>query len=570
MKNILKLLSLALMILIGACTEDTNLTPTQEENVPGIVQTENGEYIVDAVVTALRGAVVISHDTTDDFGAFSLKGIPAGYEDVDVSISHPILGMQKLVLKSFKDKIKSSGKWDVKWSDNDSCCGVLNVTVRNKTTNDLMSGVHVKIGRGNNSIKAKSTLSDGLASFDHLCPGEYWIRVYKEGFKVIEDDILIVNCEPINITTLLEAKEQNPADSCCNGIMAFVLKDSTTNNPLKNVRVKLWKDGKILNDVKTSENGMYVFTGLCPGNYGVSYFPNDKGFEFNFTMECNDTLEIVKKYAMPTDEDCCSSKVIVHVKNSNTQGNLDGAKVRLWKNGTMITYKMSENGKVTFENICEGNYAIDILKEGFKGVEFAFEIGCPETKEFEKFLSPTDSCCNGKIKVIVRDSVSRQGLANLQLKLMQNETVKKEGKTNADGFYYFENVCEGSYKVMVKMPNNSYKEQIVQVPCNETKVLEFEYKTTETEPCTNATLKLRIKDIVNSLLLDSAEVKIRLNGNLVTTVYSNVEGWAIAQGLMAPATYSILISKQGYKSKEISIQFKECKIIQETIILEEE
>ncbi len=568
MKRIILLsISMVLMLSLFSCDDDTTLTPKNEINIQGkITSPIDNSNIVDAVVSALRGEVVISRDTSDTDGSFTLTSIPENFSNISLKIEHQAFGTKTMKLS---DGMKNERLFLE--FDNDSCCGEVNILVKDSETNNVIENAQVKIALSRSGFKSKMTNSSGIANFKELCEGNYWLRVFKDGYKVVEEDFEITNCDPKNITIMLERKELIPKDSCCDGLFKLFIKDSTTNNALENIRVKLWAGGKIVADQKTNADGYVLFKDLCEGSYGVSYFVGNKTYEFSITLGCNDSLNITKYVA--NQAPCCDSKFILYLKDKETQNAISGAKVRLFLVRDMISEQFSSaNGYVGFGNLCEGKYEVIVYRDGYKDFSFFFNVSCADTLEWVKQLErkevAKDSCCDGKIKVWVRDS-SNKAMANVQAKLMKGEKLIASQKTNNDGYLYFEKVCEDEYKVLVYFADGSVQYQFVNLGCDEFKVLEFTAPkgNDDNKDCHTAVLKLRIKDKDQAILIDSAEVKMEIEGRIAYSTTSNIEGWAIIENITAPRKYKVTISKQGYETFEFWADYKECKLLQETILL---
>lgn len=105
-----------------------------------------------------------------------------------------------------------------------------------------------------------------------------------------------------------------------------------------------------------------------------------------------------------------------------------------------------------------------------------------------------------------------------------------------------------------------------ELDCNQTR--EFEkYLVRKSDTCCTARLKLRIVDDSTGAYIQGARVLVRYNGSNIADPVSNAEGWAVADGLCAPRTYSIRVSAEGYQVREFTITFQECNTIMETVRL---
>ena len=99
-------------------------------------------------------------------------------------------------------------------------------------------------------------------------------------------------------------------------------------------------------------------------------------------------------------------------------------------------------------------------------------------------------------------------------------------------------------------------------------VIKFlERKESSPDTCYTAALKLIIRDRETERPINDALVKIYHNKRVIYEVYSNVDGIFFKDGLMAPATYTILVTREGYRAEDARFTYEKCIKIQETIWL---
>ncbi|MDA3843337.1 MAG: hypothetical protein PF588_03080, partial [Candidatus Kapabacteria bacterium] len=213
-----------------------------------------------------------------------------------------------------------------------------------------------------------------------------------------------------------------------------------------------------------------VFENLCPGKYNLNIIMEHyKGPEFSVELDCNGVKEIHKDLIAEGDKDsCCDGKIHIRVKDEDTKEALNGAKVTIWKDGKNIGEKIVVDGFVLFENLCEGKYGFDILKEGYKHIEFVIELGCNENKDPIKYLANEknqDSCCNGKIYVIPRDAETEELLKGAQVNIFK-DGAKIGSKIVEEGYVVFENLCPGKYNLNIIMEHYKGPEFSVELECN--------------------------------------------------------------------------------------------------------
>ncbi|MCO5251209.1 MAG: hypothetical protein M9949_07280 [Candidatus Kapabacteria bacterium] len=265
----------------------------------------------------------------------------------------------------------------------EDCCGVLKLTVIDKTTNTPIANAEVKITRADNKFyDIKKSGNDGSVEFTKLCMSKYWVRVAAENYKVVEDYVYIENCDKaVEKTIKLESKNNT---ECCDNTINFIVKDAD-GNPLSGVKIKLIKDNTVKKTLETQNGTASTGKIMCKGSYKVVMMKEGyQTIEFQTSVNCNEDITIDKKLE---GGKCCDAQIKIAVKDADSEESLNGAKVRLWKDGKVEREGTVENGYVWFKELCEGKYGVDIMYEGYNGMEFQYEISCKNDNYLVKKLS---------------------------------------------------------------------------------------------------------------------------------------------------------------------------------------
>jgi hypothetical protein len=566
------LFMLLLSMSFFACQQANDPTPdTNTEAVSGVLQDEQGHSLPEAIIEGINAqSVVLAADTADEDGKFSLL-LPVDLTGVKLRVSRADL---KPMLIDVAPLVQTAGGREsimLNGEHDEECCGKISIFVSGE--NAGVNNAQVKLTKGGSVLSKAHTNDHGLLTFAHLCDGDYGLRIAKDGYKVKEITIGVgADCDSVYQAIALESDGSPTEDTCCGSTFDFVVKNSS-GEILDGVQIKLRKgDGDYI--YKNTANGAANFTELCEGIYAVRIAKDGYAvMEFSIEVGCNTEGELTKTLQSLGGggaDSCCKGQVTIHAKNADGEF-IESAKVKLWKGGSMIKQETMHSG-VTFNGLCEGNYSISIHAEGYAGKEFSFELGCSDTLEaFVKTLESNNSgeCCDGVFYLIVNKDGTDLKVANATVKLMQGGQIVKTGTTNSDGLVKLEGICEGTYGVYIMREGYTTKSfDGVEFGCSDT--LELHKSLVASgggEDCCTATLKLRIKDQTNLTYLAGATVKIYKGNDLVATVESGAEGWAMKEGLCGNTTYHVVIEKDGYTSKEINVTYTECKILQETIMM---
>ncbi len=669
----LRLLALLACVaaVMYACNEDAPVAVTDPVSLTGVVLDGEGHAVPGAVLEVhnVKPSIqsVIAYDTTDDYGNFSLGDLPNGGSGLYVRVSHPYY---QSFVGGFGDVMSGALDGQVKLllHNSDSCCGTLALTVIDSANSGALQGVEVKLRTGGARIAVGTTDALGRIVFHHVCAGQYNFRLAKQGFRVVEEDVAIENCDSVGFNIVMRTLGHDGNDSCCNGVATVIIRDSLTNAQLGGSTVKLRKNGALLTTLTTNNDGFVRFTGLCPGQYSLLIQRDGYGArEVNFTAECNDSLEIARKLlAIQNNEDsCCHGVIRVVVRDSSTNAIVVGAKVKIWKGNVLKAQETTGQNGAVIGGLCEGSYGVNISRDGYAPVEFDVRLACNDTIDIVKYIlaksGGQDTCCNNRIKILVRDTLTNQAIPNATVKLWKNGALVKTLTANNDGYVVFEELCQGTYGISITRDTYKGRELQVQVSCNSNEIRTVllvsehsnndscchgvirmavrdsttnailgstsmklwkgnQHVATETangdgvvffrnlcagryvvnisrdgyngrevvvelgcndtslttqrilaknipDSCQTAKLKVRVKDstVADGGWLAGAAVVIRRNGVVVAQGTTNADGWYMGEGLLAPAEYSVTVSKDGYESKTVTFVFNECKTIQETL-----
>ncbi|MBI5326184.1 MAG: hypothetical protein HZB41_13095 [Ignavibacteriae bacterium] len=557
-------------VFILACTKDNNTNPNDTNVIAGVIKDEQDNGVPNAIVEAINNGAAIqdllSSDTTDEDGKFQLNNMPDDISKIDLKISHEDFKTMQAKASGF---VGNHDRKDVpiRLLHDDSCCGQVTIRTFKHLDSSSLGGVEVRLNRGDKLIRKAYTNDQGILVFEHVCPGNYWLRLAKEGFKVIEKEFELNDCDTLDFSYFLLGHDEN--DSCCNGVINLTVLDSATQQPVNEATVRLWKGDHKLSEYKTNDVGMVKFRGICEGDYRLilnKYKYYEQVFELH--MDCDDTLDL-PRYLKPTDDSCCHGILKIYPTDKSDGQPLNGALVKLWKEGQVMAEKKSENGVAEFTVLCEGAYGLDIFFEGYQHIEFAAEIGCNETKEITKQMqskASLDSCCRGVIEITVIDSAMNTPLPQVIVRLWKGDQKISEYKTNEDGKVIFREICEAEYGVSIHKEGWLTPEFSFKMNCNDT--MRFERKMVpHTEPC-QSQIKIYVKDKKNEQPLNGATVKMWKGDDFKGQ--KTVENGFVLFNELCAGRYVFDITKDGYSHNEFVVEISGNEIKEFTKFLESE
>lgn len=339
-------------------------------------------------------------------------------------------------------------------------CGKVFFQLKDKNTEQFINEATISTYVQDAKIK-KYTNKYGIAVFDNLPFGVYIFNITRPGYEPITDTVTVSNCDTVRVYNQLKSYTD---DTCCNNRLKITIKKEGTDIPVKGATIKIYSKDKLLKEKVTGEDGKVVFEELCSGNYGVLVsYPQNKPFDFGVSFGCGENKEFTK-YISFSNDTCCNSQVKIKVRNQEGQ-NVQNATVRLWSKDKIIAQTLTnEEGWAVFDSVCVGNYAISIITDRYKGLEFAFEIGCNVTKTFEKTLVKKELCDNSKLQIKVFEDDTDIPISYAKIKIYSLGKVVYEGTANANGELLIKNlIAPANYKVFVSKDGYKPEDPMVEM-----------------------------------------------------------------------------------------------------------
>lgn len=540
------------LIIAWACKEDVIAPDNETYEISGQLLDEEDFPISGAILQVFSEDGIqslITKDTTDDNGYFTLKNLPENNDNLEVRIEHEFYQPASLMLK---EMIKSQDKKNIKikMQHDTDCTGKLYIKIKDTNENPI-NDAELRLNKKEKTLKKSHSNENGEVYFKNICPGEYWLRIYKYGFKVIEHEFSIEKGDSLNLNfTLVE----NEKDTCCQGIIYLTIKDSTSNEPVSNVKVRLWKGKEKIKDGYTDKDGKISFEDICEGNYQISFFKDGYNeVEFNFEMGCNDTLEF-NKFITKKDDSCCKGVIYLVIQDSTNNQGIENVNVNLWKDGKLLKEeKTNAAGLVKFTDLCEGKYSFAIKKEGYKSFEFFIKLGCNDTLEINKKMlkMQQDSCCDGKIILFVKDSTNNESINGAKVNLWRSGKLYSSKKTE-NGKVIFEKLCEGKYGIDIQHEKYKNIEFEIELACNQIiEITKNLIPVQQKDSCCNGVIKVAVFDKESKRTIKGAKVKLWFGGNLIYQETFNEEPLIINE--LCQGKYQFTFIAEGYKSAEESI-----------------
>lgn len=528
------------------------------DGVLAIVVREQGsnEVLPNTTVKLWRDGDLIETLTTNENGVAVFDGLCSGAYGVDL-IREGYQTTEFLTEVGCDQTTEISKSLEKKEGEEECCDGVLYIIVKDDESNEPIRDVKVRLWREEKVVETVETNGDGVAIIDGLCEGNYFVDLIREGYEAQEFPFEIGCDKTIEISKTLVEKEGS--GECCNGRLALVVRDEITEQPVANAVVKLWRDGKVIAENTTNEDGVAVFEELCEGGYGVDLIR--EGYEpreFEIELDCNQNLETTRGMQPKEANECCDGRLLIAVHDEHTEEPVAGALVKLRRNGDVIAEaETNGDGIAVFEELCQNGYGVVILREGYQAREFEIEIGCNQNVETTRGLLPDEECCNGIVRVVVRDSETEEPLANAKVNLWRGGKFIEDLRTNGDGVVVFDGICRGNHAIEILREGYKRQEFGFEQGCNQEQTLE-RLMESETESCCTARLQVNVHDEETSTSISGWVTVYDSENNVVVEGSAQPGTGFVTEELCAPAEYRVVVTAENHNAEDFTVIYEAC------------
>jgi hypothetical protein len=499
----------------------------------------------------LTGAIVKLRKNGTELSRLSVGNEPVVFRELCKGTYSMLISKDGFTTMEFAVEMDCSDTVEVKkeLSAIECCNGVINIKVQDSTGAAIREAT-INLFKGSTKVGTVYTNAEGRVTMTGICQGDYSFSIIRTNYKSIEFSQTMGCDDTVNIEKTLY---YNGADTCCKGIIKVYPKDASTKAALNGATVKMFIGDKLIK-TETVVEGSAIFKELCSGKYSFIIIKEGyKSTDFSIELPCNQTKEFEKLMNRTETDSCCNGVAKIFVRNSGGE-RLYNALVKLWKGGTLLgEYRTNNDGYVIFTRLCPGTYGVSMGRDGYKGQEFNFTIGCNDTVTYEKNLvaSETDSCCNGVVKIIVKDAQGNR-LTPATVRLWKNGTKLSQYTTNNDGAVVFTRLCEGTYGIDISKDGYTGMEFSFTLDCNDTVVYEKTINAVERDSCCNGVVKFIFKNEGGEALANTG-VKVTKSGTIVRSGPAGLDG-TITFRELCRGIYAIRVARDGYKVQEFNIE----------------
>lgn len=331
-----------------------------------------------------------------------------------------------------------------------------------------------------------STDSEGIAVFENLRMGKYYIKEIKAPIGyILDEELKEVELKKGADTKHITYEFKNEK---IKGNIEFNKKDEQ-NNPLEGAEFSIYneadknvEDAVAVKRASSDINGLVKFEDIPYGKYiiketiaPVGYEPSEKLLE----------VEIKENGERVTLEEVVNERIIGDIeiiKKSESGETLKDAEFELRNNNNenkVYTGITDKNGSIVFKDIDHGTYTLKETKppKGHILNKKTYEVEISKYNQKPIRITVVNQKIKGKLEILKVDSRTNRPLGNARFTLYDRNMQKVvETSTDGDGKAIFENLVYGKYFYEeTKAPSGYYRNETVyelNVPENEGEILE--------------------------------------------------------------------------------------------------
>ena len=403
----------------------------------------------------------------------------------------------------------------------------IRIIKQDKDTKVPLQGWKFDVYYNDAKLTSVTTDENGEAMVENLQPGTY--RVVE-----VDGDKEHYNLDaPEQTVELIKDQAEIPTLIFQNTIkkhFGIYKIDEETHKPIQGVTFEIWKDGKLLGNYTTDENGRIWLPYAEPGTYQAKEVVTDPRYIINektFTIENNS--EYPTFFTIPNTR---KKDIIVKKIDLDTGKPMQGVVFEGFKDGKSIgMFTTGPDGTFTIDYAEPGTYKF-VERHTLAGYELSTVVLEGEHTTDRDLVLTLDNVEQKSFIVKKIDSETKEPLAGVQFKIWRDGVLLGDYTTDENGRIEIKNAPAGTYKVQeVK----TLKEYILN-----DEVLEIEHTTVkDTELTVENTKKpgLFIQKIdaeTRKPLKDAVFKLTKANGDVVKEdIITGEDGTAFIEGLEA-------------------------------------
>ena len=264
------------------------------------------------------------------------------------------------------------------------------------------------------------------------------------------------------------------------------------------------------------------------------------------------------------------SGVVRDASSGNPMADVDVVAYRQGASSEVSRSTSDANGLFTLHGIPRVAIDIEASKNGYsmqrvENIDPSDFIDADNAAIHVRMVPDSAACCDGILTLAVRDAYS-QPLHNVKVQLTLNGKSIEIIHTAANGLAIIDHLCPGSYALRLSAPGLKVEEVVFAIN-EQCDPVALTVAMDSVELCCTATFTLHVKN-QSGAKLSGATVQLLYAGAILATDTTDSNGRVYFDELCTGA-YTVLVSKQGFESRELHFTIGElCKPVEKVLVLE--
>jgi 5-hydroxyisourate hydrolase-like protein (transthyretin family) len=368
---------------------------------------------------------------------------------------------------------------------------------------------------------------------------------FTKSYKLLMVFILI-----IIVTVISCEKQPNEPNNNENTITGVIVDEQGTGIAFAVISVynpSIPANNDIVRDT-TDEEGVFLLSKLPADDSQLNVKIQHQDFKIFEEKLSSFKLKITSPIIL-CHEDTCKGVINFGTFKLSDSSKLSDVVIKIYRSGTLIKKGNTYDGKLTFTNVCPGDYIIQYNKQNYSASNDSISINSSDTVYIHKYfeqLEP-DSCCNGKIVISIKDSAANSALSGVKTYLSDANGHVNYTYSDSLGIATLTGICPGDYKVNFYKSGYNSQSLTFNMNCNDSAGANVILAATpKADSCCNGALKVFLIDkITGKSPANKVSVNLLQNGKVLQTQSSNVYAFF---SKLCEGSYQIHITSSYYET----------------------
>lgn len=422
-----------------------------------------------------------------------------------------------------------------------NCVQILNLSVTNSISNEILEGVTYTILENNNVIE--TGVYSNTKSINLNCNSNYVIEFEKAFFftKTLNISTDSTFDKSFNQTIGLEPIP-------CQQTYTINIVNEKTNELIPNSTLTLLKNNEKISE-KVTATGNTSFKLDCDSDYTI--LAENQQFELNsLNVSTNSNFNGTQQITIALKEIPCNQNVSFIVLDQNTKQRLNNGTITIFsQNETLKTAEHILNGEIKLELPCKTQYTLKVESFGYETQFIEFATTLKAGANLTEYIAIKPIVCSQEFEGLIVSEKTLEPVDLVTVNLLKNGLIK-ETVIAANGAFTFNLDCESNYTISTE----KFNYQPIKYSFSTNNKLNIQNKKTFklTEIACTQQIVGDVRSSQTGKLITNATIAFYVNDIFESTVTTNEKG-VFSKLVNCDTNYTIKVQATDYKSYQNEI-----------------